>query len=163
MVDVAMDSEEFIPDFRDRPDLIFDLYLAMIEHGRDRIASAIRALAEPGALPAVFHCAAGKDRTGIVAALVLSLCGVDDETIADDYALSAPNMERMIAWGREHRPEVMDRMIGQPAAIIGAERATMVEMLGWLRTEHGDAERFVRSIGVDDAAIARLRAALVEP
>ena len=51
-----------------------------------------RILAQPGALPAVFHCAAGKDRTGILAGLLLSSLGVSDDDVVADYALTAEAM-----------------------------------------------------------------------
>jgi hypothetical protein len=54
----------------------------------DGIGEALRLIADPAAAPLVFHCIAGKDRTGMISALTLSLLGVDDETIADDYTLS---------------------------------------------------------------------------
>ncbi|WP_431679479.1 tyrosine-protein phosphatase [Kitasatospora sp. KL5] len=55
---------------------------------RDRFATVIRLLAEPGGTPLLFHCTAGKDRTGWTAALLLTTLGVDRDTVFDDYLLT---------------------------------------------------------------------------
>lgn len=86
-----------------------DRYLAMLDEGADAIGSALRILAEADRLPAAFHCAAGKDRTGVLAALVLSLLGVDDDTIAADYGLSRHGVDRMLAWIRATNPDEIGR------------------------------------------------------
>ena len=65
------------------------IYRYMIDECGDAIAAAIKVLAAADALPALVHCSAGKDRTGIVVALILAVLGVPDEVIAADYALSA--------------------------------------------------------------------------
>ena len=71
------------------PDMtIEDTYCAMLKEGGAQLTIALNALADPGMYPAVVHCAAGKDRTGVVAAVILSIVGVEDQDIALDYALS---------------------------------------------------------------------------
>ncbi len=62
-------------------------------------------LAQPATYPAVFHCFAGKDRTGILAAVVLGLVGVPDDVIVADYVLSRDAMVRMLDWLRGQYPE----------------------------------------------------------
>ena len=64
-------------------------YAVILDHSRARVSETLATLAEPGVLPALFHCGVGKDRTGLIAALVLGLAGVPAGTIAEDYALSA--------------------------------------------------------------------------
>src|SRR5256714_3214386 len=78
------------PDFYPTPvppGFMAEHYHDILHGGTDHVVGALRILAQPEAYPAVFHCAAGKDRTGILAALVLSLLGVPDEDIAEDYGL----------------------------------------------------------------------------
>src|SRR5579859_4556528 len=75
---------------------VADRYVAMLEKGRDAVAEALAILTDPTAYPAVFHCAAGKDRTGLLAAVVLGLLNVSDEDIVADYALSQHAMTRML-------------------------------------------------------------------
>ena len=67
-------------------------YRAILVRHADAIRSVIEILADPANLPAMVHCTAGKDRTGMVVALLLSVAGVDDETIVNDYALTGANL-----------------------------------------------------------------------
>lgn len=136
-------------------------YLEMFEMGEAHLAAALRVLAGPDALPAVFHCAAGKDRTGILAAVVLALLGVPDDVIAHDYALSREAMDRMIAWFRAQHPELAANVAETPAAFLAAHPATMLGVLGLVRHEHGSMENYVRSIGVGDDVIGTLRERLL--
>ena len=72
--------------------MLGSLYIQMLDVGAPALSESLRVLADPAQVPAVFHCAAGKDRTGVLAAIVLSLLGVDEETIVGDYALTAAAM-----------------------------------------------------------------------
>ncbi len=65
------------------------VYRYLIDERGDAIGQVVKMLAAPDALPALVHCSAGKDRTGIVVGLVLSAVGVPDEIVAEDYGLSA--------------------------------------------------------------------------
>ena len=65
-----------------------ELYQSILEGRQSQIVDVFRALVAPGALPAVFHCTAGKDRTGIVAALLLGAVGVPEAHVVSDYVLS---------------------------------------------------------------------------
>lgn len=62
----------------------------------------------------MFHCSAGKDRTGVLAALVLDVLGVPDHQIAADYHLSALAMDQLVAWLVDNRPDLVDTMAQQP-------------------------------------------------
>jgi protein tyrosine/serine phosphatase len=139
-----------------------DRYLVFLEEGADALGTALRLLAEPRRLPAVFHCAAGKDRTGVLAALVLSLLGVDDEVIAADYGLSRLGMERFSAWFRETHPEEADAMSDQPAAFLDAPEGAMLLFLDDLRARHGSVEDYAASVGAGDEVVDGLRTALLE-
>jgi protein-tyrosine phosphatase len=78
-------------------------YTEMLDEGSASIAAAFAVLADHDAPPAVFHCAAGKDRTGVLAMLLLAVAGVPDEIIGQDYALTAAGMERMMQWYKDNR------------------------------------------------------------
>lgn len=86
---------------------IDDLYRRIVDHRGVHLTGAVRALAAPGALPAVVHCSAGRDRTGLVAALVLSVVGVPYDEIAEDYARTADLLQgealEQCACGRSRR------------------------------------------------------------
>ena len=80
-------------------------YLAMLNEGAAAIAEAFAILGTVQRLPAVFHCSAGKDRTGVLAALVLSVLGVPDEVVAADYHLSASAVVKLVEWMHIARPD----------------------------------------------------------
>ena len=106
------------PEFDDDADFLHWAYSDMLDTGGATFADAIDVLARPGALPAVFHCAAGKDRTGLLAMLVLGSLGVPHDYIVADYALTAARMIHARAWYTEHFPEqavlVADVPVGVP-------------------------------------------------
>ena len=108
--------------------------------------------------PLVFHCFAGKDRTGILTALVLGLLGVADDDIAADYALSAAAMHHLLAWLRAQYQEAateLERLESSAAAIVAAEPETMAAFLRQFRAVYGSFEAYAASVGHPDAA-ARL-------
>ena len=69
----------------DGEQMLRDMYVGILEHSAANVAVVLRGLADPDAVPAVFHCHGGKDRTGVVAAVLLLALGVDRETVLDDY------------------------------------------------------------------------------
>jgi protein tyrosine/serine phosphatase len=109
----------------------------------------------------VFHCTAGKDRTGMVAALVLSLVGVDDAVIIEDYILTDDRMtlvmERIRAGGDFPEPlaPVSER-------IARAEASSMQTFLDALSRTQGGAEGWARAAGLRDEVGDTLRELLVE-
>jgi protein-tyrosine phosphatase len=133
----------------------------MLTIGAPRFAMAFQALAEPDALPAVFHCAAGKDRTGILAALLLGSLGVSHDDIVDDYALTAASMVRFREWAAREWPEWLERMASMPKAFTSALPQAMSQILDDLCAEHGTIRNYVRSIGVGDDTLAILESALL--
>lgn len=135
-------------------------YRQMLVDGGPGFGRAINVLAEPGALPAIFHCAAGKDRTGILAALVLTSLGVDDEVVVADYALTASAMPRLRRWLEQHRPDGIGAMADTPSAFLAAHPAAMQRTLDHMRETAGSVRGFLAENGVSDAALDALATAL---
>jgi protein-tyrosine phosphatase len=137
-------------------------YRDYAREGGAMIARAISIVADPANHPVVVHCMAGKDRTGVVVALVLSLLGVDDETVAEDYALSATAMGALRERARVAVPDFAARPPELTDEVFSARPETMLSLLAALRDEHGSIEDYVVSAGVERAAVQTLRAALTE-
>jgi protein-tyrosine phosphatase len=125
------------------------------------LARVIRYLAAPGYLPALFHCTAGKDRTGIVAALVLSLVGVEPDVVVHDYTLTDARMARIIERLRlANEPEMMTRTLA--AGVARAEAASMHELLTALEQRYGGAHGWAQAAGITDDTVSLLRDLLVD-
>lgn len=137
-----------------------DRYLDMLVHGGDSIARAVELVAE-GA-PALFHCAAGKDRTGVVAAVILGLLDVPHDEIAADYHASAAAMASFVDWLTLEFPQALDAMTSQPPEYLEAPADAMYGFLAEVDDHYGSMERLARHLGVTDAAITALRANLLE-
>ena len=157
------DVEPEWPPEDDNPTYLADRYAEMLETGRTTVATSLRLLADEASYPLVFHCAAGKDRTGILAAVILGLLGVPEDVIAEDYALSHAAMEGLQQWVVANMPEVAEAQSAIPPSVFGADATTMTAFLDHLERAHGSIEALVRDLGVDDATIARVREALLTP
>jgi protein-tyrosine phosphatase len=137
-----------------------DRYFLMTEHAKGPIARVIQTLAEAEA-PAVYHCAAGKDRTGVVSAVLLGLLGVADEIIVADYAATKQNLDAIVA--RLMASEGYQGMLEQlPPDTLHAEPETMISLLARVREKYGSMHGYARAIGIPDAAVARLERRLLE-
>jgi protein-tyrosine phosphatase len=137
-------------------------YLDMVTNSGSTLATAIGALAEPDALPAVVHCSAGKDRTGVVSALVLAFLGVPDDTIAGDYALSAAAMVHLFERLQAEYPESEEIVSKFAPVILNAVPETMIEFLASVRTTYGSYQGLADTLGLT-GAVERLRTTLLEP
>jgi len=135
-------------------------YVTSLAERTETLATVIEHLASRANLPAVFHCTAGKDRTGMVAALVLSLVGVPDDVIVHDYTLTDDRMvfvmERIRASG--DFPEQVTPMLER---VGRAEASSMETFLAAVHETHGDAAGWARDAGLSDDTLASLHAVLV--
>jgi protein-tyrosine phosphatase len=155
IVDVTWSDTE-TPEFDDEVEFLVWGYRDMLEIGSSRFADAMHVLAQADSVPAVFHCAAGKDRTGVLAALLLSSLGVDDAHICADYGLTQDAMRRSIAWSKVYRPELAERYATIPKAFLAADPRAMQIVLTELAQKHGSVRNYVREIGVADATVEAL-------
>jgi protein-tyrosine phosphatase len=136
-------------------------YRYTIDECGGSIGAAVRELCAPGALPALVHCAAGQDRTGIVIALVLAVLGVPAELIGADYALSSvyldPDSTAVIGRLKATGPgdNVTAELLSSPAGLI-------LDVLARARAAGGGSVYgYLRTHGVDAPDLAALRSALV--
>jgi len=139
------------------------LYLDVVERCGRQIAGALALLGGGDALPAVFFCSAGKDRTGLVAALTLSAVGVDDTDVAAEYALTERVMQGRFRQAVESRARAAGLSEQLLAVRLGAPADLMLETLAELRRQHGSAADYLRANGLGSADLDALRSALVGP
>jgi len=136
-------------------------YLEMLELGASSIVSAFTTICDAECLPLVFHCSAGKDRTGVLAAVLLSVLGVSDDDIAADYALSRAAMRELAEWVRSERPESYETMSAQPPAFLDAPPLAMQRFLAAARSRYGSLTEYVNGAGLTPAAVDALRGAVL--
>lgn len=121
----------------------------MIAQNAPMIGDLFRLLADPGNLPLVIHCTAGKDRTGVAVGLLLSFLGVDDATIAADYSLSnyyyetfvgqmTDDLRRLVSLGFSDE-QVRPFLLAEPVTILG--------MLAYVRDRYGSVAAYLQQQG----------------
>ncbi len=130
-------------------------YNDMLRQGPQRFAQAIEQLSQADALPAVFHCAAGKDRTGVLAMLLLGSLGVGHEFIVADYALTSEGIARMRVWAQREAPELWERLADTPSAFMAAAPEAMRRVIDTICLD-GSIRDYTLSLGVGPDALDRL-------
>jgi protein-tyrosine phosphatase len=126
------------------------------------LADVVRLLCEPDALPALVHCSAGKDRTGLLIALVLSSVGVPDDVVVEDYALTSLHLD---AGAREElgaRAMAAGLREQALAAMMDAPPGLMRAVLRDLRVQCGGAAEYLLAHGLAHAELGSLRLGLVQ-
>jgi protein-tyrosine phosphatase len=125
-----------------------------------RIVEALEIIASPENHPLVFHCAAGKDRTGILAAMLLSILNVADKDIVTDYSLSGAYIEALIKQLRSVKGPAPD-VTKLPDFFWTAAPESMMLLLDALRRENGSVHEYLVANGAEPSLLERLRAALL--
>lgn len=123
------------------------------------ISALFQAIAD-GDLPLAFNCAAGKDRTGVVAALLLELLAVPRETIVADYLVSGQFVEPICdaILRRPENEELRDLPRASWAPLVEADRAYLDAMFAVLEKRHGSASRFLmQELRLSISTLARVR------
>jgi protein-tyrosine phosphatase len=137
------------------------VYRYMIDDCGAQIASAIGRLCGDGALPGLVHCTAGKDRTGLVVALVLEVIGVPDEVIAADYALSDAYLDSSTAKAISRIRAIGGIGRWLDLGALGASPQVIHDALARVRSRSGSVREYLIGNGLNARDLGNLRAALV--
>lgn len=143
-------------------DPIVTHYCDYLHSSPHSVAGVVKVLAQPGALPAIVHCAAGKDRTGIAVAMTLAALGCTSEAIATEYAA-----------GSHAIPAVMERLrtmqsYGDSISRLPAEAALtppeyILRFFKIVNERYGSPRDYLRTYGVTEEELAGLVERLTEP
>jgi protein-tyrosine phosphatase len=160
-------SREILPEAGDTTDPVLRNYKGYLSDHPANVAEGVRRLAAEDAGPTLVHCAAGKDRTGVLVAMVLDAVGVEREAIIADYVLSAEKVEDIF----RRRAEVLGEPVPDDIDVHKPRAEVMVAVLDHLDAEYardgarggpdGGAAGWLRANGITDADLARLREHLV--
>jgi protein-tyrosine phosphatase len=139
-----------------------EIYLFRIrdkEYGRS-IIDALEIIAAPENYPLVFHCNAGKDRSGIIAAILLSALGITEEDIVNDYVLTAQSLKQFIErWDNDPETAHIHRQL--PDFQKQARPEEMRLFLAGIRNKYGSAEGYLKTMGAEKSLTERLEKALL--
>ncbi|ODT48049.1 tyrosine-protein phosphatase [Devosia sp. 63-57] len=144
------------PDLMADGDVLLELYILALQSRQDSIAAVLTHIADAPGGAVLFHCTAGKDRTGIIAALLLSLVGVEAQDIVADYAQTAALIAPIVAditagaVARGADPERFKRL-------LASDPETMVATLAFIETEFGSVPAYLEQIGLGEDTITQLR------
>lgn len=148
------DFEERAQPRRDPTDLV-EHYVGYVETAGQNVGRALQVLADADSGPTLVHCAAGKDRTGVVVALALSLAGVARDAVVGDYVRSAERADRILA--RLQATTVYGpSLAGVPVADITPRAESMHGFLDRVDSAYGGPHALAMSLGVSEEEIARL-------
>ncbi|MEO4001986.1 tyrosine-protein phosphatase [Mesorhizobium sp. CAU 1732] len=142
-------------------DVLHDLYVQALTTRQSAIAEILTVIADAPEGVVMFHCTAGKDRTGLVAMLMLLLAGVEHKIILEDYArtgeMIAPMIEEIIA---DATSRGVDIETFRP--LLACSPDTMAATLAHLSDSHGTIEAYLSEIGLSPDTIVRLNSRLTE-
>jgi protein tyrosine/serine phosphatase len=130
-------------------------YIDYVNHAPSEVARALRTIADPRSGAVLVHCAAGKDRTGVICALALSLVGVTRRAVVDDYVRTDERImavrERLLGTELYH-----DDMARRTPDSLRLHPANMERFLDRVDATYGGVHGLAMTIGVDEETVARL-------
>ena len=147
-------------DLKISPDnMLYALYIDILENHQDALLREMKIIAgEKEGI--IFHCTAGKDRTGVTAMLILAICGVCEEQIIADYAASGENNREVTRRQLESlRENGLDNV---PVEIFESAPETMRRTLNYLNEHYDGPVNYVKTIGMTDEDIENIRAKMLE-
>lgn len=152
-----LEVQDEVPDAVER-DVLAD-YVHMLDSAGALIAEAVQTIATSTG-PVVFHCAAGKDRTGILAAITESLVGVPRDVVVGDYELTNQVIGEICA--RLARFDTYTNVKTNPPSHFRCRPEVMEGFLDLLDERHGGADGWAREIGIAERDLDALRRVLSE-
>lgn len=142
-------------------DNLVEDYLRQIDVNAGSIVEALRLISDPANRPVVIHCTAGKDRTGIVVAMLLDILGVDHEVIVADYHVTTANMATILERIRSAQVYQDNGLAAAPLWIFESHPETMRGFLERMTQAYGSGEAWALGKGLTPDEIARLRVTLL--
>lgn len=157
----TLPGAEDVPDWG-QPSFVARRYASYLDGGAASMRAALDLLSDPGNLPAVFHCSVGKDRTGVLSAVVLGLLGVPDEVIVEDYVLSSLAMGRILERLQDEYQEAAEVVARFAPVILSVEPASMEGFLEAIHARFGSFDGMAEALG-RTTTVDNLRQNLLEP
>jgi protein-tyrosine phosphatase len=144
--------------------MLRDMYVGSLQHSATQIGTILRGVADPDEMPAVFHCHGGKDRTGVVAAVLLLALGVERETVLDDY--EATSRYRQIEHQQDSLANILASGVSPEAAagVLGTPRWAMAAALDAIDDRYAGIDAYLTGpVGLTARELSALREQLIDP
>ena len=149
----ALPTIDMTPD--DDPTDLVHHYVGYLQSAGPNVARALKVLADPDAGTTLVHCAAGKDRTGVVVALALSLAGVTREAVVADYVRSAERAAQILA-RLQGTSSYGPSLAGTSVADVTPRAASIAGLLDHVDRAYGGPHALAAALGVSEEEVARL-------
>ena len=152
---IKYEHVHLLKGLRSFPESLGGLYIDSLETCRKYFYEVFKIMIENTDKGILFHCSAGKDRTGMIAAILLMLIGVKKEEIVKNYTLSTSNLNPIIdRFSYENDESLKD--------FLGAEAEHIIKFLDYLESEHNGAEGYLEFIGFSEEEIEILKSSFLE-
>ncbi len=135
------------------------LYTTILDHFQDRLLPVFQQISDSITSPVLVHCSAGKDRTGLVIALLLDLANVEPETIAEDYELTRARVAPMLD-GYRRKAAAMGIDLERHERMLECRAETMLGTLEHLHSHYNGARAYLKQIGLSEQAVDTLYTAI---
>ncbi len=134
-------------------DLLKSMYIEMLELHQEQIRTIFKAIASAKEGMVLFHCAAGKDRTGVVAMLLMGLVKVPNRDIVSNYEVSFTNLRRNTYFKQHANPQ---------SQLLFSTNTNMEDLIRFVRDQYGSVENYLITIGLSPETLALIKARFVE-
>jgi len=128
----------------------------------ERIVNALEIIADPANHPLLFHCAAGKDRTGVLAAMILSILGVSDQDIIEDYARTVESIHLFAERQVRITPAGTQLAIERSPFLHDSPPEAMEFLINTLGREYGSMQGYLEAHGADASLFGRIKDTLLD-
>ncbi|PON14412.1 protein-tyrosine-phosphatase [Candidatus Entotheonella serta] len=144
------------------PEPLVVMYRKILDERQEQVYKTLATFADTAGLPGLVHCTAGKDRTGVITALLLSLVGVPHETIIADYALTSTYLGEGFMEDIKKRALQRGFTWEQYRPLVTCPPENMAQTLQHLDEAYGGSAAYLRHIGLSQAQLAHLRDQLLD-
>lgn len=152
---IEYENVHLLEGLKSYPETLGELYTESLKSCSKYFYEVFKIMIENENEEILFHCSAGKDRTGMIAAILLFLIGVDTKDIIDNYTLSTNNLNSIIDKYSYENDESLK-------SFLGAEAESINEFLNYLIKEHNGSEGYLKSIGFNEKDIETLKSSFLE-
>lgn len=142
------------------PDKMSQLYRQILSQSQEKVRRVLELIAEAPEGTVVFHCAVGKDRTGVIAMLLLKICGVEDDIIIDDYKVSGANI---VPLAKKQTAFLKERGMVVPQYIFESKEEDMRETLLFLEKEYGGIAGYLKALHISGETVWKLIKRICNP